>query len=60
MAKGKSRKPTSENIEDVDSVDIATHSSRGDKTSGELKSLSQRERQNDNKIKATFLWFETV
>lgn len=46
-AKGKSRKPTSENIEDVDSVDIATHSSRGDKTSGELQSLSQRERHGD-------------
>ena len=44
-AKGKSRKPTSENIEDVVSVDIATHSSRGDKTSGESQSLSQRERQ---------------
>ena len=40
-AKGKSRKPTSSNSEDVTSVEIATHSSRSDNTSGE----SQRERQ---------------
>jgi len=59
-AKGKSRKPTSENIEDVDSVDIATHSSRGDKTSGELKSLSQRERQNIIKLKKKLVSIQNI